>query len=101
MTAMKTLDNKVAIVTGGGTGIGEAICRTFARQGASVVVNGLPDDPIADVVAAILDEGGAAIPFAGDVSDESQAQACVDYDPARVNESQLRSAIEDAGFDAR
>jgi copper chaperone len=30
-----------------------------------------------------------------------QAQARVDYDPARVNESQLRSAIEDAGFDAR
>lgn len=78
MAAMKTLDNKVAIVTGGGTGIGEAICRTFARQGASVVVNGLPDDPIADVVAAILDEGGAAIPCAGDVSVESQAQACVD-----------------------
>jgi NAD(P)-dependent dehydrogenase (short-subunit alcohol dehydrogenase family) len=77
VNAMKTLDNKVAIVTGGGTGIGEAICRTFARQGASVVVNGLPDDPIADVVAAILDEGGTAIPFAGDVSDESQADACV------------------------
>ena len=30
-----------------------------------------------------------------------QAQARVQYDPARVNESQLRSAIEDAGFDAR
>jgi len=30
-----------------------------------------------------------------------QAQASVDYDPARVNESQLRTAIEDAGFDAR
>jgi copper chaperone len=30
-----------------------------------------------------------------------QAQARVEYDPARVNESQLRTAIEDAGFDAR
>ena len=72
------LQEKVAIVTGGGTGIGEAICRKFAREGAKVIVNGLPDDPIADVVATILDEGGDAIPFAGDVSDEARARACVD-----------------------
>jgi NAD(P)-dependent dehydrogenase (short-subunit alcohol dehydrogenase family) len=71
------LQNKVAIVTGGGTGIGEAICRKFAREGAKVVVNGLPDDPISDVVSAILDEGGSAIPFAGDVSDDEIARDCV------------------------
>jgi NAD(P)-dependent dehydrogenase (short-subunit alcohol dehydrogenase family) len=71
------LDDKVAIVTGGGTGIGEAICRKFAREGAKVVVNGLPDDPICDVVSAILDDGGTAIPFAGDVSVDAQAKACV------------------------
>ncbi len=71
------LQGKVAIVTGGGTGIGEAICRTFAREGAMVVVNGLPDDPIADVVSAILDDGGRAIPFAGDVSINAQAKNCV------------------------
>jgi NAD(P)-dependent dehydrogenase (short-subunit alcohol dehydrogenase family) len=65
------LHDKVAIVTGGGTGIGEAVCRKFAREGAKVVVNGLPDDPITDVVAAILDDGGTAIPYAGDVSDEA------------------------------
>jgi NAD(P)-dependent dehydrogenase (short-subunit alcohol dehydrogenase family) len=49
------LRDKVAIVTGGGTGIGEAICLTFAREGAKLVVNGLPDDPITDVVTAILE----------------------------------------------
>jgi NAD(P)-dependent dehydrogenase (short-subunit alcohol dehydrogenase family) len=70
--------DKVAIVTGGGTGIGEAICRKFAREGAKVVVNGLPDDPIHDVVTAILDEGQTAIPFAGDVSVDAQARACID-----------------------
>jgi NAD(P)-dependent dehydrogenase (short-subunit alcohol dehydrogenase family) len=64
------LHDKVVIVTGGGTGIGEAVCRKFAREGARVVVNGLPDDPISDVVTAILDDGGTAIPFAGDVSDD-------------------------------
>jgi NAD(P)-dependent dehydrogenase (short-subunit alcohol dehydrogenase family) len=72
------LQNKVAIVTGGGTGIGEAICRKFALEGASVVVNGLPDDPIHDVVTAILDHGGTAIPYAGDVSVDAQARGCVE-----------------------
>jgi NAD(P)-dependent dehydrogenase (short-subunit alcohol dehydrogenase family) len=72
------LNEKVAIVTGGGTGIGEAICRRFAREGAKVVVNGLPDDPIADVAAAIKKERGEAIAFPGDVSREEDARACVD-----------------------
>ena len=40
------LEGKVAIVTGGGAGIGEAICKKFAQQGARVVVAGLPDDPV-------------------------------------------------------
>src|SRR5690242_4325072 len=71
------LQGKVAIVTGGGTGIGEAICRKFAREGAKVIVNGLPEDPIGDVVSAILDEDGEAIPFAGDVSNDADAHACV------------------------
>ncbi len=72
------LQDKVAIVTGGGTGIGEAIYRKFAREGAKVVVNGLPNDPIDDVVADIIDEGGDAIAFAADVSIEDNALDCVD-----------------------
>jgi NAD(P)-dependent dehydrogenase (short-subunit alcohol dehydrogenase family) len=74
----KQLQDKVAIVTGGGTGMGEAICRKFGREGAKVVVNGLHDDPIDDVVSAILDEGGEAIAFPGDISAEDSAKECVE-----------------------
>jgi NAD(P)-dependent dehydrogenase (short-subunit alcohol dehydrogenase family) len=72
------LQDRVAIVTGGGTGIGEAICRKFSREGAKLVVNGLPDDPIDDVVSTIFEDGGEAISFAGDISDEKNARQCVD-----------------------
>jgi NAD(P)-dependent dehydrogenase (short-subunit alcohol dehydrogenase family) len=89
------LHDKVAIVTGGGTGIGEAICLTFAREGARVVVNGLPDDPIADVASAILDDGGEALPFAGDVATEDGARACVDAAIARYG--RLDILVNNAG----
>jgi NAD(P)-dependent dehydrogenase (short-subunit alcohol dehydrogenase family) len=41
------------------------------------VVNGLPDEPLSEVIESIDAEGGEALLFAGDVSDEAQAQACV------------------------
>jgi NAD(P)-dependent dehydrogenase (short-subunit alcohol dehydrogenase family) len=68
----------VVIVTGGGTGIGEAVCKKFAREGAKVIVNGLPGDPIDDVAKAIVDDGGEAISFTGDVSDEKAARGCIE-----------------------
>jgi NAD(P)-dependent dehydrogenase (short-subunit alcohol dehydrogenase family) len=89
------LHGKVAIVTGGGTGIGEAICLKFAREGAKVVVNGLPDDPIADVASAILDAGGDAFPFEGDVAIEEQAKACVDATIAKYG--RLDILVNNAG----
>jgi len=76
---MKRLENKVAIVTGGGTGIGEAICKKFAREGAKVVVSGFPEDPIHDVVRDIMREGGDATPFSADISMEENARACVAF----------------------
>ncbi len=91
----KQLQDKVAIITGGGTGIGEAICRKFAREGARVVVNGLPGDPIEDVVSAILDEGGEAVAFAGDISDEKNAEQCVNT--AIKKFGQLDVLINNAG----
>lgn len=71
------LEGKVAIVTGGATGIGEAIAHKFAKEGAKVVVNGLQDDPVTEVVQAITNWGGEAVAYLGDVSQEQYAEACV------------------------
>jgi NAD(P)-dependent dehydrogenase (short-subunit alcohol dehydrogenase family) len=71
------LSGKVAIITGAATGIGEAIAHKFAKEGASVMVCGLPDDPVDDVVTAIRAHGRDAIAYKGDVAEEANAKACV------------------------
>ena len=72
------LKDKVAIVTGAGTGIGEAIAHKFAREGARLVVSGLPTDPVQDVAKAIASAGGRVEPYLGDLAEEEHARACVD-----------------------
>ncbi len=71
------LQDKVAVITGAGTGIGEATAHKFSKEGAKVVVVGLPDDPIQDVADAINKNGGEAIFVAGDIAEEAHAQAAV------------------------
>ena len=72
------LKDKVAIITGAGTGIGEAIAHKFAREGACLILNGLPADPVREVAAAIVAGGGQAVVYLGDVAEETAARACVD-----------------------
>jgi short chain dehydrogenase len=69
------LRNKVAIITGAGTGIGEAIAQKFAREGARLVLSGLPADPVQDVADAITNAGGRAIVHRGDLAEELHEQA--------------------------
>jgi NAD(P)-dependent dehydrogenase (short-subunit alcohol dehydrogenase family) len=69
------LRDKIAIVTGAGTGIGEAISHKFAREGAKLVLAGLPSDPVQDVAAAIVTDGGAAATHLGDLSEADHARA--------------------------
>ena len=72
------LKDKIAIVTGAGTGIGEAISYKFAREGAKLVLAGLPSDPVQDVAAAIVTDGGAATTHLGDLSEADHARTCVE-----------------------
>lgn len=75
----KKLTGKVAIVTGSSTGIGAAIARALAAEGASVVVNYNSDEVGADaVVADIKKAGGDAIAIGASVTKKVSAQAIVD-----------------------
>lgn len=76
---MERVAGKVVIVTGGATGIGEAISKKFAKEGAKVIVNGYPEDPVHDVVASILSAGGHATAFVADISHEDGARSCVAF----------------------
>ncbi|HEX4074889.1 MAG TPA: SDR family NAD(P)-dependent oxidoreductase [Candidatus Acidoferrales bacterium] len=72
------LKDKVAIITGAGTGIGEAIAHKFAREGARVLLAGLPGDPVKDVEIAIIELGHESGVYLGDLAEEAHARACVD-----------------------
>ena len=74
---MFELNDKKAVVTGGGSGIGKAIARLFAQQGAFVHVIDLNDAACADVVREIREEGGQVAAHAVDVTRQSEVGACM------------------------
>lgn len=64
---MRQLEGRVAIVTGAGRGIGQAVALRYAAEGARVVVNGRTAATIAETVQLITRQGGEAIAVTGDV----------------------------------
>ena len=80
MSLTLSLENRVALVTGGSRGIGRAIALELAARGAAVVVNYNKSPEAAEqVVKQIQDTGGKAAAFQADVSDFKQAEALVKF----------------------
>ena len=73
------LANKVALITGGGSGIGKATCLLFAREGAKVIVVDLKKETAEATAKEIRDAGGDARAFAADVSKAKDADGMVRF----------------------
>ena len=78
MTLSHELDGKVAIVTGGGNGIGRATAELFAAQGAAVAVLDVNGSAAEDVASRITSSGGRAVSITADVSREHDARRAVE-----------------------
>ena len=71
------LEGKVALVTGGGSGLGEAAARLLAQRGAKVMVLGRTEDELKEVVKSIKDEGGEAAYVVADISKPDEMEQAV------------------------
>ncbi len=89
------LANKVALITGGGSGIGKASCLLFAREGAKVVVVDLKKDTAQKTADEIGKAGGQAKAFGADVSKSKDAEAMVKF--AEESYGRLDIAFNNAG----
>jgi NAD(P)-dependent dehydrogenase (short-subunit alcohol dehydrogenase family) len=74
---MGTLTGKVALVTGGGSGIGRAAAQALAREGARVVVSGRRKAALEETTKLIRDAGGEATPVVADVTSEQEVQQLI------------------------
>ena len=94
---MNRLSNKVAVITGGGGGIGGATCQRFAAEGARVAVFDRDLAAAERVAAAIRDSGGQARAYACDITDRAQVDAAVAAASADLGPIDI--LVNNAGWD--
>jgi NAD(P)-dependent dehydrogenase (short-subunit alcohol dehydrogenase family) len=92
----KSFENKVVMVTGAGSGIGAAMARRFAEEGAKVVVGDLNEDAARKVADEIEKAGGTAAAVRQDVSDPQAIEKSVEF--ALEKFGRLDVAVNNAGI---
>lgn len=95
--AMRGLRNRMAIVTGGAGGIGQAICRRFAEEGAKVAVFDIDGAAAEALAAAIREGGGEARAYAVDLTDQASVVAAVAKAEADLGATDV--LVNNAGWD--
>lgn len=93
---MKTLENKVAIITGAASGIGKATAMLFAKEGAKVVISDIDEAKGNETVEAIEKDGGVAIFIKADTSDPKAMEQLVNQTVEKFGG--LHIAVNNAGI---
>ena len=75
---MNRLENKVAIITGGNSGVGAATAIKFAAEGAKVVITARREAPLLEVAEKIRAAGGEVLPVVSDISKAEDAKRVVE-----------------------
>jgi 2-hydroxycyclohexanecarboxyl-CoA dehydrogenase len=95
---MRGLEGKRAVVTGGGGGIGTAICRRFAEEGVTVAVLDIDEEAARHTAAALAEVGPAGIPYVVDITSAESVDAVVaDFEERH---GPIDILVNNAGWDA-
>lgn len=94
---MRRLEGRVAIVTGGGGGIGGAVCRRFAAEGAGVAVFDVNGEAASEVAEAIAGAGDRALTVAADITDLAAVKAAVEETERKLGPVSI--LVNNAGWD--